>query len=100
MSKFKTITALLAPGAFAEVVAEDTYRRFLQIQNKGTDSIYLNFGTATPDQLNSIEIPSGGFYEPWKCPSNALVMSADSTASGNVPVLIVTDESSATTVRS
>lgn len=100
MSQFKTITATAAPGVFSEIAAYDRSRRFMQIQNKGTSAIYLNFGTDTPTELNSMKIPAGGFYEPWVCPTNKLLVSVDSTASTNVPILLITDETATTTVRS
>jgi len=99
MSQFKTITPTLAPGVFQTVAARDVSRRFLQIQNKGDSSVFINFGSTVPDETNSLEITSGGFYEPYRCPTNELIMSASASASGDIPVLIITDEITTTTVR-
>lgn len=67
-SDFNTIT-ITAETSSGLAIAENVNRNYLLIQNPSADSIFVDFGKAA-GILTSIEIVSGGNYEPLKAPRN------------------------------
>lgn len=62
---------------------------YLLIQNKGTDSIYVKFGSAQTNPGEGVLIPAGGNYEPIHALANSIWLES---ASGSQPVMIVTGQ--------
>jgi hypothetical protein len=75
-----TQSTVSVTGTAATLVAADSDRKYLLIQNKGDGSVFINF-TTTATTANGVEIEAGQSYEPEKVPSNAISAISDSTAS-------------------
>ena len=75
-----TQTAAAITATAAQILAENSSRNYLLVQNNGAGIVYLNFsGTATTS--NGIKLESGQAYEPEEVPSNAISAISDATAS-------------------
>lgn len=59
-----TNTAKTVTNASAQLVAQNTTRQYMLIQNKDvTGSIYVNFGAGAATTSNGVQIAPGGSYE-------------------------------------
>jgi len=85
-------------GIFADILPEDKARDYLQIQNKGTSNVFVNFGLASgASEANSILLAPGAFYEPFTAPVNPISVAVDSLGSGAAEVWFASDASTSVT---
>lgn len=63
-------------------------RRYLLIQNNGASGIIVSFGKSA-FRNDGINIPSGGFYEPFYCPVNSVNVKTEMGAVSAADVIIV-----------
>ncbi len=68
-----------------EALPANAGRTYLLIQNNGAGTIQISFGNKA-DGFNSVEIASGGNYEPWVIPSSSINVKA---SAANSRVVIV-----------
>lgn len=73
----KFYEADVAVGASAKVLAVDSRRNYLFIQNKGSESIFFKCDSAH-SALEGIEIAAGGYYEPFEAPICDVYLKAES----------------------
>jgi hypothetical protein len=69
----------------AQALAANQSRKYLLIQNKGTDSILVKFGSAH-SASEGILISAGGYYEPFVAPIDAVFLKASSGTQTTVVV--------------
>lgn len=69
-----------------QVVAGDTQRNYLLIQNRGTVAIYVNFNGAHEAGEYFVKIIAGGNYEPLKVMRDSIFIKSES---GSQPVTII-----------
>lgn len=82
-------TAATVTNASAQLLAANTSRQYLMIQNKdAAGDIYINFGAGAATTVNGIKIPAGGYFEWFGCVPTSAVQAIGSTAS-NTNVLTV-----------
>ncbi len=63
-------------------------RRYLLIQNHGSGGIIVSFGKPA-FRNNGINIPSGGFYEPFYCPVNSVNIKTEIGSASPADVIVV-----------
>lgn len=63
-------------GASTQVLAQNTLRTYLIIQNTGSTIIIAKFGSTISGSNEGIQIPAGGNYEPIEAPANSLWLKA------------------------
>jgi len=68
-----------------EVLIANRMRNYLLIQNRSAGAIEVAFGNKA-DGWNSVEVASGGNYEPWVVPNNSVNISG---SAANSQVVIV-----------
>lgn len=83
-SKVQSQTTVTATVTSTLGVAENKYRRYLILQNVGSYTVYVKFGSAHSGTEGVWLVP-GGVYEPIKPPIGAIYFkSASSTSDVNV----------------
>lgn len=68
------------------ILAANLNRNYLLIQNRGSASIYVKFGSAHSGGEVFVEIAAGGFYEPTRVSGEAVYMKS---ASGTQSVTVL-----------
>lgn len=78
-------TEATATTTSASALGADQYRSYLLIQNKGSVTIYVKFGSASTG-TEGIAIVSGGNYEPYAAPIGEIFIKSASSTSAVVLV--------------
>ena len=73
--KKKSDAIYTATGTSTQVISRDLDRKYLLIQNQGTDIVIINLASAQSGG-NGIQIPAGGFWEPLVCPYDSIFIKA------------------------
>lgn len=63
-----------------KIIESNAIRKYLLIQNKGSNAVYVKFGGANSG-LDGIKIEAGGSYEPSKCPTSSIYVETESGSS-------------------
>jgi hypothetical protein len=74
-----TATSEAVSTSTSEILALNSKRSYLLVQNMGAGVVYLNFGT-TAVVGEGIKLNSGDAYEPFQVPHNALHAIGDAAA--------------------
>jgi hypothetical protein len=83
--KIQTQTVVTATGTSTLALAANSYRRYLLLQNNGSTTVYVKFGSAHSGS-EGVWILPGGNYEPIKAPIGAIYLK---TASSTDDVTII-----------
>lgn len=82
-------TAKTVTSASTQLIAANTARQYLMIQNRdATGNIFLNFGAAAATQANGIKITPGGFWE-WDTTIPTTAIQAIGDIASNANILVV-----------
>jgi hypothetical protein len=81
----KAATFAVNDSAWTQVLPANGERDTMAVQNKGDTLIYIGFGDQ--DETLSVEVPPGGFYEPFVVPSNPVEVKAEFGGTSNVLIL-------------
>lgn len=82
-------SAATVTNASAQLVAGNTARQYLLLQNKDTaGSIYVNFGAGAATVANGLKIPPGGYWE-WNSTVTTQALQAIGDTASNANVVIV-----------
>lgn len=78
--KFSAPVVVTATGTSTQVMAGNSFRSYLIIQNTGANSVSVKFGSVQAT-TEGVVIPAGGAYEPIQAPGNSVwLISLSSTS--------------------
>lgn len=63
-------------GASAQVLAQNSLRNYLIIQNTGSTILIVKFGSAISSSNEGMQVAAGGAYEPVLAPASAVYIKA------------------------